>query len=823
MKMGRLPHHGEALLAALQFRNPSTEGLQKLQESQWRDLLWLSDLMHLTLPLGQVYGDGLPQWVRKRIDHSLADNSQRFTRTKAVYSELAKGLREANVECLVIKGFAQCPDYVENPRLRLQSDIDLFCPLETIYRARDVLVGLGYQPDRGLEHLPSDHLAPMARETTWQWKGNHFDPEMPLGVELHFRFWDETSARFSPPGLDAFWPRRVGRQIEEISFLGLSPADNLGYISLHLLRNLLRGEWMLHYVYEVARFLHTSAGNNSFWQNWQDLHDVSLRSLEAISFRLATTWFKCDVSEQVAAEIGNLASPVQQWFQQFSDSPLTGIFRPNKDALWLHMALLESARDRAAVLREKLLPSRVPPIGAPGQGTTIDGQPKKFWPVQRHAKYGFYFASRVVHHARTLPPTLWRGLRWWWAGKGLDRGFWTFFSAAFCFDLGGFVFFLLYNLYMLDRGASEKLLGWVTGALAVGSLAGTLPAGLLARRFGLRKALLLCFAAVPVLAALRTMMVSAIPQVVLAFLTGAAMSIWAVCISPVLAQLTTEKSRTFAFSLVFSSGIGVGVLGGVLGGALPGWLGRVLPSSVPAHSMQLALLISCGVVGLGLFPTARLTLPVIPTREKKLYPRNPFLLRFLLAIALWSLVTGSLGPFFNVYFSHYLHMSVPRIGLVFSAAQLSQVFAILLAPFIYKRFGIITGIMYTQIATALALGCMATVPIASAAAVMYAGYSALQSMSEPGMFSLLMTEVAPWERSGASALTFFVISLASAVAAAGAGQGLARFGYPAVMGVTAVVAVVAAAAFRLLLSHGTAKSLDAQRVMVPGDAREHAA
>ena len=154
MKMGRLPHHGEALLAALQFRNSSMEGLQELQESQWHDLLWLSDLMHLTLPLGQVCGDDLPRWVHERIDHNLADNSQRFARTKAVYSELAKGLREANVECLVIKGFAQYPDYVENPRLRAQSDIDLFCPPETIYRARDVLVGLGYQPDRRLEHLP---------------------------------------------------------------------------------------------------------------------------------------------------------------------------------------------------------------------------------------------------------------------------------------------------------------------------------------------------------------------------------------------------------------------------------------------------------------------------------------------------------------------------------------------------------------------------------------------------------------------------------------------------------------------------------------------
>jgi len=443
-------------------------------------------------------------------------------------------------------------------------------------------------------------------------------------------------------------------------------------------------------------------------------------------------------------------------------------------------------------------------------------------PPQRGAKHWHNLASRMFHDARTLPPALWRRLRWWWAGKGLDREFWTFFGASFCLDLGGFIFFVLYNLYMVDRGVSEKLLGWVASASALGTLAGTIPAGLLAHRFGLRKAMLLCFAAVPVFSALRTVIVSEAPQLALAFLTGASMSIWAVCISPALAQLTGEKNRAFAFSLVFSSGIGVGVLGGLFGGLLPGWLGRILPTTTSAHAMQLALLISCAIVGLGIWPAARLSLPAIPTREKKFYPRNRFLPRFLLAIGLWSLVTGSLGPFFNIYFSRHLQMSVPHIGMVFSVAQISQVVAILLAPLIYKRFGLIAGIMYTQIATALALGCLAAVPIASAAVVMYTGYMAFQWMSEPGMYSLLMSEVAPSERSGASALNFFVISLASAIAAAAAGQGFARFGYPQVMGITAALAVVAAVAFRLLLSNNITEPSSAQPVVLPSDASEYA-
>jgi predicted MFS family arabinose efflux permease len=74
-------------------------------------------------------------------------------------------------------------------------------------------------------------------------------------------------------------------------------------------------------------------------------------------------------------------------------------------------------------------------------------------------------------------------------------------------------------------------------------------------------------------------------------------------------------------------------------------------------------------------------------------------------------------------------------------------------------------------------------------------------MNEPGMYSLLMNQVKPAEQSGASALNFLVISLAQAIAAAVAGNSIARLGYPAVISVTAGVALAAAFSFRLLLGN----------------------
>jgi len=803
--MRRIPQHVQALLSALQFRDAHPEALQSLSESEWNQLLPFCDLAHFTFPLWRNSGGFLPEWVRARIERNASDNALRFERIKQVYGELARTLDEARLEYLVIKGFAQYPGYVEDPRLRMQSDIDLYCPSESIFRARDKLMALGYQPLTGLEHLPTDHLPTMVRKADWEWRGNAFDPEMPLSVELHFCLWNEATARFAPPGVEDFWRRRVTRHLDDFSFPALDPVDNLGFSALHALRDVLSGDWVLHRAYEMARFLHTNVENRVFWTQWREQHDDALRSTEAICFRLAKDWFDCDLPEEVETEIRRLSPGVRQWIARFNNSPLEGMFQPNKDGVWLHVALLESSRDRRAVLRNVLAPMHVPTVGAPGQDTTRQGKRKRFWPSQRYVKYLFYVVSRIAYHGKTFVPTLWRGAKWWLATKQLGGDFWTFFATAFFLDFGMSVYFFLFNFYLLDFGFTERQLGLVTSVMAVGSMAGTIPAGLMAQRFGLRRTLFLCFAMLSSVSAFRAFATSEPIQLGLAFLAGASLSIYAVCISPALAQLTTEDNRPFGFSLVFSSGIGIAALGGVIGAGLPGWLSKAAASVGVTHTNRVALLISCGIIALGMWPLSHLTFQAAPAREKKGRVRNRFLFRFLPVIAIWSLVTGSFAPFFNVYFSQFIHMPMQRIGFVFAISQLSQVLAILFTPLIFRRFGLVTGIIYTQIATALALGALAGVRGASTAAFAYVIYMAFQWMSEPGMYTLLMNRISPAERNGASALNYLVISVSQSLAAAAAGASFTRFGYPAVLSVTAVVALAAAALSRLLLGNNASQ------------------
>jgi len=85
-------------------------------------------------------------------------------------------------------------------------------------------------------------------------------------------------------------------------------------------------------------------------------------------------------------------------------------------------------------------------------------------------------------------------------------------------------------------------------------------------------------------------------------------------------------------------------------------------------------------------------------------------------------------------------------------------------------------------------------------------------MSEPGLFSLLMSRVAPAEQPGASALNFLVISLAQSFAVAASGAALVRFGYGVVLTANAALALVAALAFCLLLGNRASAVSDSERV-----------
>jgi MFS family permease len=402
---------------------------------------------------------------------------------------------------------------------------------------------------------------------------------------------------------------------------------------------------------------------------------------------------------------------------------------------------------------------------------------------------------------------LWRDPRRWIREKNLGHGYWVFFTTAFFFDAGFSIYVFLFNLYLLDCGFNERAMGWIGGAFTLGSLAGTLPAGVSARRLGVRPLLLALFVTAPFLSAARAVLMWEPAQIGLAFLAGLSMSIWGVCFLPAVARLTSEKNRTTGIGLIFSVGVGSSMLGGIVCGYLGEWLARAGFALAPAQVKQLILIFSCAFAFAGLIPTLRLRVPEPIAEENAAEPRStwpfrnllPFLKRFLPLMAMWTAVLAAFTPYVNVYFERDLHIPMARIGLLFTAVQLLQCSMGAFAPFLFRKIGLMKGIMVTQIAAALALGSLAGARSQALAVTLYMTFFAAQWISCLGLYSLLMNEIPDAERSSASAMTMFSNALSGSAATALAGLLFAGFGYPRVMLGLAALGVGVSLLFRFLV------------------------
>lgn len=411
------------MLAALHFREPNLAALANLSDDEWRDALRFTDQSQLTLPLrSSVAREFMPPWVQRRTDACAARNLEKLRRVEALYRALDERLQAAGVDYLALKGLTQCLLFGTSPGDRVQYDIDLYTPGERAYAARHAVMAMGFTSlgtqrqettDRqpSLERISTDHLPALIRQTGWEWRGDFFDPEIPIAVEIHFRFWNQRMERLRAPGVEEFWQRRVAREVAGVKMGVLCPQDALGFAALHLLKHVVQGSGRAFHILEVARFLETHANDHEFWNRWHALHAPELRRLEAVMFRLAQAWFGCRVGAAAEKEMAQLPATTRRWFDEFAWSPAEGNFRATKDELWLHLSLVDSPWDGLAVARRRLLP-----ISLPGPVDAVHIPDSQLtWPRRqlKRARYLRHMSQRVSHHGRTLPGALWGGVQWW--------------------------------------------------------------------------------------------------------------------------------------------------------------------------------------------------------------------------------------------------------------------------------------------------------------------------------------------------------------------------------------------------------------------------
>lgn len=379
--------------------------------------------------------------------------------------------------------------------------------------------------------------------------------------------------------------------------------------------------------------------------------------------------------------------------------------------------------------------------------------------------------------------TSWRRPAAWLQQYRFSRDFWTFFFVALFFDAGFGIYYFLFNLYLLDLHFQERAIGLINGALTLGSVVCTLPAGILGRKYGVRPVMLVCLTAAPIVGVLRTLATQLPAQIALALVGGATMCLWGVCFLPAVARLTEENNRAAAFSLIFSISVGSSALGGAFCAHLPTWMASA-GSALPSWQIQRFILIGAALlaaVGLGFARKLRLPNDTQAEDESlqgwKHLLNTAFLRRYVPLMAVWSAMIAAFVPFANVYLTKSLHMGLGRIGTVFLFSQLVQLFSGLVTAPLFRWIGLRRGIAATQIVTGSLLMLLAFTHRVDVATALYLCFSATQWMSSPGMYNLLMRGTPDRERSTTASVVMFGNALVSSGATALAGIGFASFGY----------------------------------------------
>jgi MFS family permease len=312
------------------------------------------------------------------------------------------------------------------------------------------------------------------------------------------------------------------------------------------------------------------------------------------------------------------------------------------------------------------------------------------------------------------------------------------------------------------------LIGAVLATTGLVAVAFIVPMGILADRFGRRLMLALgggvAATAIVLLAFLDTLE----GFLAVAALFGTAQALYFSTWNALLADASSDDTRTTVFSLSFfatSVAFAAGSLLGVIADQ------AVQGGATPQAAYQPVFL------GLGLFlflvpgilPFVRLPRRT-PLGRRPLLPRRSFgvIVKFFVANILIGFGAGIIIPLFSLWFLLRFALGEAFSGPLFAVSSVVNAFAFLVAPAFARRAGMIRAVVAAQAAAtillflipfAAALGALAVALVAA----LYVARAAFMNMTWPVMSSFLMGAVDPDERAAASAVTGAAFQLPFAV------------------------------------------------------------
>ena len=345
----------------------------------------------------------LPASIRVELERRHSDNVRRMRVMEQEFVEWNRQLQSADIRYLNLKGLLLAPDFVESLETRAQYDYDFLVKMEDLQRAYSLFLQHGYSALHSTRELAADHLPTLIQKSGWKWKGNYYDPDIPRGVELHFQLWDSDFELLPIQILEKAWERSCSRKFGSIDAPTLCQQDTLLYVTLHAFRHLLRNDLRLSHLYEIAFFLQRTSDHERLWEDL--IPSVTKCSnatkMVATTLELARSLFLPALSAPVRHFIErHLPAAAASWVRAYGRTGAIHCYRNNRNALLLHLGLLDDNAQRWALVRQRLLPRHLP-LPTYGVQTPPEAQDLKFR-VVKGARYLQLLSQRGLFHLRSL-------------------------------------------------------------------------------------------------------------------------------------------------------------------------------------------------------------------------------------------------------------------------------------------------------------------------------------------------------------------------------------------------------------------------------------
>ena len=317
----------------------------------------------------------------------------------------------------------------------------------------------------------------------------------------------------------------------------------------------------------------------------------------------------------------------------------------------------------------------------------------------------------------------------------------------------GFIYTDLSYFLTKVQGLSDFWMGAAIFTMGGTLVATSIPLGILADRYGKRGMLLYgnVMACVSLIGFALTTNIALV--IVIAVLEGLGEAAFAVSFNAILADSAGDAKRTSAFSLAsflgwISGAIGAFAISSVL------VIERLGVSAAQAHTI---LYVIVGILGLSVSPLVLRVHETEVVRRRNLLPRDPKSVRTLTRYGIYSVAialgAGLFVPLMTRWFSAAYNVSDAVSGPVLGVSSILTAGAVLLAPRLARRLGMVKAIVASQAFSTVFMIAVPWSPTFAVAGSIYTVRVFLMNLSNPLGQSLLMGLVPREDRAAASGIT----------------------------------------------------------------------